>query len=200
MPDFLEKYNPQTSIFAHFQVDETLPVEERAFQTWRALLSAKRSHDGLFLVIGKLLKDVRDERLYEKLDYENFSQFLSSEELGFSREKAYMCIKTYEYYIEFLELDPESIGQMNVSRLSMMVPVLRQIEDKTEVVKQINEMNNLRHGDFVRDIKNRTPRGGKPNVYFSEELGKWYVGYYSNVTFVQDIGEFNLDETKTTEG
>ena len=88
MPDFLEKYNPQTSIFAHFQVDETLPVEERAFQTWRALLSAKRSHDGLFLVIGKLLKDVRDERLYEKLDYENFSQFLSSEELGFSREKA----------------------------------------------------------------------------------------------------------------
>lgn len=200
MPDFLEKYNPQTSIFAHFQVDETLPVEERAFQTWRALLSAKRSHDGLFLVIGKLLKDVRDERLYEKLDYENFSQFLSSEELGFSREKAYMCIKTYEYYIEFLELDPESIGQMNVSRLSMMVPVLRQIEDKTEVVKQINEMNNLRHGDFVRDIKNRTPRGGKPNVYFSEELGKWYVGYYSNVTFVQDIGEFNLDETKTIEG
>ena len=111
-----------------------------------------------------------------------------------------MCIKSYEYYVEFLELDPESIGQMNVSRLSMMVPVLRQIEDKTEVVKQINEMNNLRHGDFVRDIKNRTPRGGKPNVYFSEELGKWYVGYYSNVTFVQDIGEFNLDETKTIEG
>jgi len=200
MPDFLEKYNPQTSIFAHFQVDENLPVEERAFATWKALLSAKRSADGLFLVIGKLLKMVRDEKLYEKLDYENFSQFLASEELGFSREKAYMCIKTYEYYIEYLELDPESIGQMNVSRLSMMVPVLRQIEDKTEIVKQINEMNNLRHGDFVQNIKDRTPRGGKPDVFFSEETKRWVVRYHPNVTFLQALSDFVQDENQTPEG
>lgn len=190
MSSYLDKYNPQTSIFAHFQVDEKLPVEERAFQTWKALLSAKRSHDGLFLVIGKLLKDVRDEKLYEKLDYENFSQFLASEELGFSREKAYMCIKTYEYYIEYLQLDPEHIGQMNVSRLSLMVPVLKQIEDKKEVVKQIEDMNSLRHGDFIREVKDRTPRGGKPNVYWSEELGKWYVGYHPNTTYLMNIGDF----------
>lgn len=190
MSSYLDKYNPQTSIFAHFQVDETLPVEERAFQTWKALLSAKRSHDGLFLVIGKLLKDFRDNKLYEKLDYENFSQFLASEELGFSREKAYMCIKTYEYYIEYLQLDPEHIGQMNVSRLSLMVPVLKQIEDKKEVVKQIEDMNSLRHGDFIREVKDRTPRGGKPNVYWSEELDKWYVGYHPNTTYLMNIGDF----------
>lgn len=194
MSSFLDKYNPQTSIFTHFQVDESLPEEERAFQTWKALLLAKRSHDGLFLVIGKLLKDVRDGRLYEKLDYESFSQFLASEELGFSREKAYMCIKTYEYYIEVLQLDPERIGQMNVSRLSMMVPMLKQIEDKGEVIKQIEEMNTLRHGDFVREVKNRTARGGKPNVYFSEELGKWYVGYHPNTTYLQNIGDFQSVE------
>lgn len=190
MANYLEKYNPQTSIFAHFEVDSTLPVVERAFATWRALLSAKRSHDGLFLVIGKLLKDVRDERLYEKLDYENFSQFLESEELGFSREKAYMCIKTYEYYIEYLQLDPEHVGQMNVSRLSMMVPMLKQIADKTEAAKQIEEMNTLRHGDFVREVKNRTNRGGKPTVYWSEELGKWYIGYFDNTCFCHSMGIF----------
>lgn len=190
MSSYLDKYNPQTSIFAHYQIDANLPVEERAFTAWKMLLSAKRLHDGLFLVIGKILKDVRDEKLYEKLDYENFSQFLSSEELGFSREKAYMCIKTYEYYIETLELDPEKIGQMNVSRLSLMVPMLRQIEDRKEVIRQIEEMNSLRHGDFVREVKNRTSRGGKPNVYFSEELGKWYVGYHPNTTYLQNIGDF----------
>jgi hypothetical protein len=200
MADFLEKYNPQTSIFAHFQVDEQLPAEERAFATWKALLSAKRSHDGLFLVIGKLLKDVRDDKLYETLDYENFSQFLASEELGFSREKAYMYIKTYEYYIEYLQLDPESVGQINVSRLSLMVPVLRQIEDKTEVVKQIGEMSHLRHGDFVQNIKDRTPRGGKPDVYFSEEIGKWIVRYHPNVTFLQALNDFQNEETQTTQG
>ena len=194
MDNFLEKYNPATSIFAHFQVDDQLPVEERAFQTWKALLSAKRSHDGLFLVIGKLLRDIRDNKLYETLDYENFSQFLASEELGYSREKAYMYIKTYEYYIEYLQLDPERIGQINVSRLSLMVPVLRQIDDKTEVVKQIDEMSALRHGDFVQNIKDRTPRGGKPDVYFSEETGRWIVKYYPNVTFLQAIGDFVQNE------
>lgn len=186
----LDKYNPQTSIFAHFRVDVDLPKEERAFATWAALLSAKRSHDGLFLVIGKLLKDVRDDKLYEQLDYDNFSQFLSSEELGFSREKAYMCIKTYEYYIEYLEMDPEHIGQMNISRLSMMVPVLRQIEDKTAAVKQIEEMNSLRHEDFVREVKNRANRDGKPTVYFSEELRMWYIGYHPDTCHLHNLGDY----------
>lgn len=191
MSDFLTKYHPETSLFAPFEIKEGLSIEERAFATWKALIAAKRSADGLFLVIGKLLKDIRDDKLYEKLDYENFSQFLASEEVAFSREKAYMCIKTYEYYIEYLELDPNRIGQMNISRLSMMVPMLRQIKDKTEIVKQIDEMNTLRHGDFVREVKNKTPRGGKPNVYFSEELGKWYVGYHPNTTFLQSLGDFD---------
>ena len=71
MTNFLDKYNPQTSIFAHYQIDQTLPAEERAFTAWTMLLSAKRLHDGLFLVIGKILTDVRDEKLVEKLDYEN---------------------------------------------------------------------------------------------------------------------------------
>lgn len=185
----LDKYNPSTSIFAHFRVDVDLPLEEKAFATWKALLSAKRSHDGLFLVIGKLLKDVRDDKLYEKLDYDNFSQFLASPELGFSREKAYMYIKTYEYYIEYLELDPEHVGQMNISRLSMMVPMLKGIEDKTEAVKAIGEMNDLRHGDFIREVKNRTNTDGKPTVYFSEELGKWYIGYHPDTCHLHNLGD-----------
>jgi hypothetical protein len=190
MSSYLDKYNPQTSIFAHFQVDDNLPKEERAFQMWKVLLSAKRGHDGLFLVIGKLLRDFREEELFKQLDYENFTQFLESEELGFSREKAYMCIKTYEYYIEVLELDPESVGKMNVSRLSMMVPVLKKIEDKTEAVKQIEQLNTLRHGDFVREVKSRTNTDGKPTVYWSEQMGKWYIGYHPNTCYLQDLGEF----------
>lgn len=190
MSNFLDKYQPQTSIFAQFKVDENLPKVERAFATWRSLLSAKRSHDGLFLVIGKLLKDVRDDRLYEELDYDNFSQFLESDELGFSREKAYMCIRTYEYYIEYLELDPEHVGQINISKLSMMVPMLKQIEDKTEAVQKIEEMSGLRHGDFVREVKAHTNKDGKPTVYWSESLGKWYIGYHPDTCHLHSLGNF----------
>lgn len=188
--DALAKYNPETSIFTHFKVEEGLEKADRAFATWNALLSAKRSHDGLFLVIGKLLKDVRDEKLYKELDYDNFTQFLATEEIGFSREKAYMCIKTYEYYIEYLNLDPEHIGGMNISRLSMMVPMLKKIEDKTEAIKEIEKLNSLRHGDFVREIKSKTNKDGKPTVYFSEELGKFYIGYHPDTCHLHDLGNF----------
>lgn len=194
MSNSLAKYSPETSIFEHFEVDVDLPKKDRAFATWRALLSAKRGSDGLFLVIGKLLKDVRDEKLYLSLDYDNFGQFLNSEELGFSREKAYMCIKTYEYYVEYLELDPERVGSMNISRLSLMVPALRQIEDKTEVVKQIEEMNNLRHNDFIKEIKKRYNRDGKPSVFFNTEMNMWYVGYHPDRTHLHDLGNFKKED------
>lgn len=189
---YLAKFNPQISVFSQFEIAPDLPKEEKAFETWKALVSARKNHDGLFLVIGKLLKAVRDESLYLSLDYENFSQFLESEELGFSREKAYMCIKTYEFYVEAMKLDPEKIGHMNVSRLSMMVPMLKKLgDDKEEVVKQIEEMNSLRHGDFVREVKKNTNKDGRPTVFWSEALGKWMIQYFSNTSFLQDVGEFN---------
>lgn len=190
--EYLEKYNPSTSIFSQFIVDENLPIVDRAFQTWKALLTAKRSHDGLFIVIGMLLKSVRDNKLYEKLDYENFSQFLADEKLGFSREKAYLCIKTYEYYIEYLEMDPEKVREMNISRLALMVPILKKIEDKEEVIRKIESYNSLRHSDFLKEIKQKTNRDGKPNVFWSEEQEKWIVQYYDNTTLLQSIGEFNV--------
>jgi len=192
--NFLDRYNPKTEIFS--SIDKTLaPLEssEKAFKVWEMLLSVKKIHDSSFLVLGKLLKDVRDDRLYESLDYDNFSQFLASEELGFSREKAYMCIKTFEYYIEYLELDPEHVGQMNISRLSMMVPMLKQIEDKTEAIKQIEAMSSLRHGDFVREVKNKTNQDGKPTVYWNKELSKWYIGYYPNTCHLHSLGDFEKE-------
>lgn len=98
MSSYLDKYNPQTSIFAHFQVDEKLPVEERAFQTWKALLSAKRSHDGLFLVIGKLLKDVVQFGICQKV---------SINEQNLVGKK----VKSLQKYLEKIIQDGIRIGQ-----------------------------------------------------------------------------------------
>ena len=193
--NYLDKYFPKTNIFSSLEEElGKYEGEERAFKTWETLLVVKRANESSFLLIGKLLKDVRDEKLYLKLDYENFGQFLESEELSFSREKAYMCIKVYEYFIGYLEFDPDRIGQLNISRLSMMVPFLKQIEDKTEAAKQVDELSKLRHGDFVREVKARTNRDGKPAVFWSEELSKWIIQYHRNITHLQDLGEFGTTE------
>jgi hypothetical protein len=191
--DYLDKYNPITSIFENYKIEENLSKEDKAFSTWKALLSAKRSHDGLFLVIGKLLKSVRDNKYYLTLDYDNFTQFLASEELSFSREKAYMCIKIYEYYVEYLQLNPEHIRKINISKLSMMVHVLKKIDNKEDVIKQIEKLSQLRHGDFVREIRKDTDKG-KPTVYWNEKLEKWIINYHQNITHLVDLGDYACNE------
>jgi len=190
MTDSLANHNPPIpSVFDVYYVDESLPKEERAFETWKALLTAKRSHEALFLAIGKLLKSIRDDKLFEVLDYENFSQFLSSEELSFSREKAYMCIRIYEYYIEQLQLSEKTVRSMNIGRLSMMIPLLKD-KSREDAIQEIEEMNSLRHNEFVREVRKRYSRDGKPTVYWSEEHEKWICTYYDNKTVLHSLGNF----------
>lgn len=187
----IDKYFPETEqALVVYSVDKSLSKEDRAFSTWKALLSAKRNMEAMFLVMGKLLKDIRDDKLFEVLDYENFSQFLNSEELSFSREKAYMVIRVYEYFIEHLGLPEEKVREMSVSRLSLMMPALKKIANKDEALAQIEEFNSLRHNDFVREVKNKSNKNGKPTVYWSEELDKWYVGYYPEKSHLHDLGEY----------
>lgn len=193
---YLDKYYPQVDVFEHFGVDASLPRSERAFQAWKNLLKAKAGYQALFLVIGRELKRVRDEELFKELDYENFTEFLGSEELGFSREKAYLCIRSYEYLIEHLGLDVARVGEMNISRINMMIPVLKRIEEasgKEAAIEQLEDYNALRHTDFIREI-NQEKASKKPSVYFSEELDKWIVNYYDDTCVLHSLGLYEEKE------
>jgi len=196
MTDYLDKYNPSVEIFEHYQVQKYADKEDRAFNYWQNLVKAKRSQEGLFLVIGKLLRDIRDEKMYEVLDYETFTEFLNSSEVSFSRESAYLYIRTYEYYIEYLELNPESVSKLSVGRLAMMIPALKKIGDKSEITEQIEKYSEMRHSEFVREIKNTTRKDNRPSVYFSKEVDKWIVSYYDDSTVLQSLGNY---EEETTE-
>jgi hypothetical protein len=100
-----------------------------------------------------------------------------------------MYMRVYEYYIEYLQMSEESVGNINISRLSMMIPVLKQIEDKTDVVKKIDELSALRHSDFVLKVK-QEKKSDKPSVYYSEALSQWIVEYFNDKTNLHDLGTF----------
>lgn len=191
--DYLEKYKPELpDILKDFDIEETGTEEERAFRVYKMLLIAKRNNEAMFLVIGKLLKEIRDNKLYEKLDYESFSQFLSSEEVGYSRESAYLFIRSYEYLIQHLNLNPGVVGKMNISRINMMIPVIKKVEEEQGVeqaITLIGDLDKLRHGDFVKKI-NESRKTEKPDVYFSEEQNKWIVAYYEDKTVLKSKGVF----------
>jgi len=191
MDSYLQKYKPTLpSLFQDFSIDEELPEEERAFKANELLLIAKRNNEALFLVIGRLLKTIRDNELYLKLDYESFSQYLASEDVSYSRESAYLFIRSYEYLIQHLKLDPDSVGKMNIGRINNMIPVLKKVEEEQgmeEAIRMISDFQSLRHGDFVQKIQ-ETKKNAKPDLYFSQELGKWICSYYEDTTVLHSKG------------
>ena len=185
----LSVYKPNPSVTAAFDVDETMSDADLTFDAFKKLVLARKTQDLVFLSIGKMLKVFRDRKLYKQLDFDNFSQFLASEEISFSREKAYLYIRTYELYVEKLQLDPDEIGKMGVVRLMMMAPVIRDM-NREDAVKELEGKKEMRYGDFVREVKQQTNKDGKPTVYFSEESQKWVINYFENTTLLTSLGMF----------
>jgi len=176
------------TVLAQFSPDSALSRSDYAHDAYKKLLFAKKSQDFLFLAMGKILREIRDEKLYQDLDFENFGQFLASEELSFSRESAFLYIRVYEYFVEYLQLGEEYIQNIPVSKLAMLVPVLKKMDSKEEAIKFIENTENLRYGEFVREVKQHQS-GIKPTVYWSEETEKWVVSYYESVTTLQPLGD-----------
>lgn len=189
MTNDISAYKPNPSVALAFQVDETLEDADLTFDLFKKLVLARKTQDLVFLSIGHMLKICRDRKLYKHLDFENFSQFLASEEISFSREKAYLYIRTYELYVDKLGLDPDEVGKMGVVRLMMMAPIIRDLPQE-EAVQKLEDSKDMRYGEFVREVKNQTNKTGKPTVYFSEEYNKWVVNYYQNKTELISLGDF----------
>lgn len=193
MDNDVSVYKPNPSVAAAFDVDETMSDADLTFDAFKKLVLARKTQDFVFLSIGKMLKIFRDRKLYKNLDFDNFSQFLASEEISFSREKAYLYIRTYELYIEKLGMNPDEIGKMGVVRLMMMAPVIKDMS-REDAVKELEGKREMRYGDFVREVKQLSNRDGKPTVYFSEESGKWVINYFENTTSLVSLGQFEAKE------
>ena len=191
----IDLYKPNPSILSVFDLDETLPDNELAFATLEKIVLARKTQDAVHLSLGKMLKLVRDRKLYKSLDFDNFTQFLHSEEVSFSREKAYMYIRVYEHYSEFLELDEGLLKNFPVAKLSQMLPVLRKIDDKEEQIKEIERMNALTYSDFVMTVK-KTNNNDKPTIQFSNELDKWVIYFWGDRSELVNKGMFSEQEVE----
>lgn len=187
-PHDISEYKPQVSVAETFAVDEKLSDVDLTFDLFKKLVLARKTQDFLFLTIGKLLKLVRDRKLYKHLDYDTFTQFLHDENVDFSREKAYMYIRIYEVYVERLQMSEEAVTKIGVAKLNALAPV---VKDMTPAQAQ-EEIRNKpqRYGEFMAEVKRQTNKNGKPNVFFSEEGNVWVVQYYENTTHLVPLGKF----------
>lgn len=192
----LSKYKPTVDLSQTFSFNENLPDNELTFDLFKKLKTARVLQDITFIAIGKMLKVVRDRKLYKVMDFENFSQFLLQEELSFSREKAYAYIRVYEIFVERLNLKQAELSQIGVTRLMMLAPVIRDTESDEDAMKKIDGVRDLRYNEFVKDVKSQTNTEGRPTVYWSEETKKWIVEFFEDRTHLIPMGKFKKDDTE----
>lgn len=190
MADTIELYHPSVSMADAFKVEDGLDDQTKAFVCQKNLAIIRRAQDVMFLAAGKLLKMVRDEKLYLKLDFEHFEEFIASDQISFSRESAYLYIRVYEYYSEFLGLSEEKLKDINLSRLGRMIPILKGIDNKEQALAKIEEMNTLPYNQFIHQVKAEVDQTGKPNVYFSEETNRWVINYYEDKSYLVSLGKY----------
>lgn len=192
----VDKYFPEVNILESFEVDESMSNEERAFALWKNLLFAQRTSGQLFLLVGKLLKEFKEKELYFYLDYSSFNQFVSSPELAISGESAYMYIRVYEFYVEKLSLDPETVRKMPLGKLSRMLPMVKEVEQemgKEKAIERMNELNTLGLGDLVKEIKKvkgDEKERYRPVVVFNYASNLWQVRYYEDRTEFVNAGKY----------
>ena len=70
-----------------------------AFNYFTELKELVTEQGKLFLDIGRVLKTVRDNKLYKHLDIDTFNAFIAQPEIGLSRSLVYGYITIYETYL-----------------------------------------------------------------------------------------------------
>ena len=101
-----------------------------------------------FLELGKLLKILRDKKLYRLLDHQTFSSFLGDPEISFSRSTAYGLIGIFECFILKHKHDPELLANISWSKLHMIKGVYEETEDPDWIYKA----DTLSQKDLIDEI------------------------------------------------
>lgn len=158
--------------------NEANALQQKAWNLYNDLQAAIREQAKLFLVIGKILKTIRDEKFYRQLGeggFDTFEQFINNPEIGLRYSTAYLYIRIYEYYVEQLQLLEEQIIKIPLNRLMRLLPILKEKEESEakEIVEQAAAVTNY---DFDQVLKERNIEFAKrPRVYICKICGKWRV-------------------------
>lgn len=178
-----------------------------AYNLYQELQGCVKEQAKLFLKIGYLLKQIRDEKLYLSLGdggFDTFGEFLENPEIGIKPSTSYAYIRVYEFYIEKYGFTVDELGSGNFGRLQTLLPTLKKSTSdgatKEEVLQQIQELTPLRASDFKKEMIERGHYREAPKLYFDEDYDKWVFEFRSKDVLKiinLDTGEFLWSNTTT---
>lgn len=130
------------------------PSAERAniaFELEKKLIGLKQTVARNFLEIGKVLKQIRDDGLFQDLGYSTTTEWLKSPEISLSERWAWAAISIYETFVEKLKMDFEEVAKIDYSKLYEISSLVRNNPEDAE--KWIDAAKSMRKIDLRREIQ-----------------------------------------------
>jgi hypothetical protein len=127
--------------------------------------------------LGRLLKSMRDDKLYLELGYEGFTSYLGDPEISFSQSSAYNAIQLYETYELKLNVPPPKLENIPVRRLTAIsgLVTLESLDEWLAKAKSLSESDFRTEIVEVKESKDHPVYIPAPKLFRCQKCGKWKV-------------------------
>ena len=133
--------------------DNKVSVADRAFITDLHLRQLKVETNKNFLLMAKLLKQIRDEKFWQILEYESFESYIAQPELGFDRTSVYRFIGIHEKFIDELNVPPVELSKYDYSKLDLIKPhITKENQEELLSLASGNSKSDLRESLIERKL------------------------------------------------
>lgn len=102
--------------------------------------------------IGALLKEFQLNDYHIDLGFNSFTEWLSSPDIDFAPRTAFMFMDLHQTYIEDYEFTPDSLSDIDYSKLHKILPIIRG-KDTDVVDEWVNKAKVLRRADLAREVR-----------------------------------------------
>jgi len=104
--------------------------------------------------LAKVMKEIRDSKLYLLLDCSTFNEFIAQPEIGMSRSAVYALIKRYEIYSLHLNVPENRLLNIDNSKLDIIAPVVRNAPEEW-----LSKAEQLSQSDLINETRLAQGRG-----------------------------------------
>ena len=144
-------------------------TEKDAFEKWEMIKTALKQQQHLTLLIGRMLKIFRDQKLYKLLGtHETFAAFLSDPEIGMRQSTAYHYIQIVELYEQKLGLTEAEIDNVPINRLIRMKSYLATLPEP-DAKEKFFDLAPLSTSDFEVALVECGAKQDKPLTVSNDE-------------------------------
>lgn len=124
---------------------------EYAFQLEHELRDVKVQLGTGFIEMGRILKDVRDNKYYVELGYETITEWFSSPDISLSPSWAWNFIAIYETFILKHQIPLKDLAGIDYTKLQNIVSVVN--DDPKKIHDWIDKARELRRIDLKREVQ-----------------------------------------------